>query len=140
MSSVALYRSLILDPRHGDPAAMGTIAPGLTDAQIATFLEFAARAHNPTFWGRVFPEAMVFYAAHQIERTPNFLSGAEGASVVGPLTNQKDDLLQRGYGQVAGAATASLTDAELMTTSYGTRYLQLRGTRCRAAPFTAPVL
>lgn len=125
MSSVAVYRSVILDPRHG--------VANLPDATVETFLDLAGRAHTASKWGQVYPEAMVYYAAHLIERTPGLLTGNAGASEVGPLTSQKDDLLQRQYGQVAGAQDAALTDAELTTTTYGLKYLHLRGSRCAAA-------
>ncbi len=136
MSSVSLYRSTITDPRHGDPTSSPpTVLPGLTDSQIEGLLDFAARAHNAAFWGNVYPEAMVLYAAHIAERSPGLLNANAGAGQVGPLVNQKDDLLQRGFGLPAGYVTATSVDADLMLTSYGQRYLRLRGSRSASAPF-----
>ena len=138
--SVTLYRQIVTDPRHGDPASSPpTVLPGLTDAQITSLLERAVAVHSPQFWGRAFPEAMVLYAAHCAERSPGLIAsdGQGTASATGPLTSQKDDLLASTYGLPAGHTTGHLGDADLMMTSYGLRYLQLRGTRCRSAPFTA---
>lgn len=132
MSSVALYRTIILDPRHA--------VANLPDATLELFLNLAARAHTASKFGQVYPEAMVYYAAHLIERTPGFLTGSQSATEVGPLTNQKDDLLQRGYGSVAGTDDASLTDAELTTTVYGLTYLRLRGSRASSAPFGISII
>lgn len=139
-ASVTLYRQLITDPRHGDPAsAPPTILPGLTDAQIEALLDRAVAAHNVAFWGSaVYPEAMVLYAAHCAESSPGLLAASStsvGTGTVGPLVNRKDDLLQRGYGLPAGYQFTGQADAWLLTTVYGMRYLGLRGSRACAAPF-----
>lgn len=144
MSSVALYRQIITDPRHGDPTSSPpTILPGLTDDQITFFLEQVATVSSAAFWGKAFPRAMVLYAAHMAESSPGLLAASAtsgGTGTVGPLTQQRDDTLQRTYAVPAGAQNAGLQDAWFMTTTYGMQFLQLRATRCRTAPFAIPIL
>lgn len=128
MSSVAIYRSLV--PLHASVA----------DATVEVYLELAAKRHNAAAFGDVYPEAMVFYAAHTIERTPGLVTGSGGASQTGELLQQKDDLLQRTFGQAAGAMRASQADASLRTTRYGLLYLELRDSRAAVRPLALRVV
>lgn len=127
MSSVALYRTLIPDAEHA----------ALDDAVVSTYLDLAARRHSAAAFGTVYPEAMVYYAAHCIQRTPGLIAGGSGADEVGPVTSQKDGDLSRTYGTTGGGsgATGAVGDGDLGLTAYGLRYLELRGSRASSAPF-----
>lgn len=131
MSSLSLYRTLVPDARHA----------ALDDDVVETFLEVAARGLSSIAFGVKYPEAAVWLAAHLIETTPGVLSsGSAGAGEVGPITSQKDGDLARSYGAVAGSASMSVSDADLMRTTYGLKFLQVRGTRSSSAPFGIPIV
>lgn len=124
MSSVDLYRTLI--PEHAS----------VDEAVVSTYLELSARQHTAAVFGAVYPEAMVWHAAHRIQRTPGLVSGSGGAGEVGPLVAQRDGDLSRAYGQPAATAM-SAGDAELQTTRYGQAYLALRNSRAATGPMFA---
>jgi hypothetical protein len=119
--SLALYRSLV--PAHSS----------VVDGTVEVWLELAARRHTATAWGAVYPEAMVWWAAHQIERLPGSGASGGGASEVGVVTSQSDGDLSRTYA-VPSEATASGPDAALNSTRYGQLYLELRNSRAASAP------
>lgn len=118
MSSLSLYRSRILD--HAS----------IADGTIEDYLSEAATLHpNATVWGNAYALAMVYYAAHQIERTPGLGSGT--ADDVGGIASKSDGDLSVSYG---GAAATGDPDDGLQTTRYGQRYLQLRASRAAGRP------
>lgn len=116
MSSVALYRELV--PDHAED-----LEPDVTDPVITRWLSLGARLHPAEPWGDVYPEAMVWWAAHRIQRLPGMVTGGGGASDTGQVVQQKDVHLQR---QWMPQVAARGTDAELGTTRYGELYLELR--------------
>lgn len=120
MSSLALYRELV--PGHS----------AVDDDLVTTMLALAARRHTATAWGDLYPEAMVWFAAHRVERLPG--SGASGGSAaeVGTITSQSDGDLSRSY--AAPVSTGSALDDELSSTRYGQFYLDLRRTRAASGP------
>lgn len=118
--SLALYRTLV--PAHS----------AVADDTVTTMLELAARRHTASAWGQVYAEGMVFFAAHQVERTPGLVSGSGSASETGTITSQRDGDLSRSYAPPASSGMTS-SDAELQTTRYGQRYLDLRGSRAASA-------
>lgn len=119
-----LYRTLV--PAHS----------GVADDTVDTFLELATRRHTVGAWGMVYPEAMVWWAAHQIETLPGSGASGPGASEVGQLTSQTDGDLSRSY--AAPVVTGNLDD-DLRSTWYGRKYLDLRQTRAASAPTVAGV-
>jgi hypothetical protein len=124
MSTVDLYRTLI--PAHA----------AVDDAVVSTYLELSAQQHTASVFGAVYQQAMVWHAAHRLERTPGLVSGSGGAGETGALVAQRDGDLSRTYAQPqAGGAVG--TDAELRTTRYGEAYLGLRDSRAGVGPFVA---
>lgn len=121
MSSLALYRTLV--PDHA----------AVADATVDVYLELAARRHTASAWGVVYPEAMVWYAAHRIQRLPGSGAGGGSAVEVGQVVSQRDGDLSRTYAQPASSGT-NAADAELRTTRYGELYLDLRDSRAASAP------
>lgn len=124
MSSLALYRALV--PEHA----------AVVDATVSTWLELAARRHTASVFGRVYPEAMVWWAAHRIQRSPGSgASSSASAEDVGTLVMQRDGDLTRQYAQPSSASSVgSSADAELRTTRYGELYLELRDSRAGVGP------
>lgn len=125
MSTLALYRTLV--PGHA----------AVTDPVVTTWLGLAVRRHNVTSWGGVYSEAMVFWAAHQVERSPSSGAGGGSGSEVGPITAQSDGDLSRSYG--ASASSGSASDDALRSTRYGEMYLELRDSRAATLPMVAQV-
>jgi len=123
-ASLDLYRVLI--PAHS----------AVDDATVEAWLAIAARRHTAALWGSVYPEAMVFWAAHTIDRSPSPGSGAGGGGAVGALTSQRDGDLQRTYSSPSSSSSAaySAADSALAATAYGQAYLDLRNSRVAAAP------
>lgn len=119
-ASLDLYRALV--PAHSSVA----------DDTVETYLELATRRHTAGAWGAVYPEAMVWWAAHRIQRTPGLVSGSGGADEVGQITSQSDGDLSRSY--AAQATTGNTGDDELASTRYGQAYLDLRRTRAASGP------
>lgn len=126
MSSLALYRALI---QGHDPLLV-------VDATVNTWLALAAKRHSATAFGAVFPEAMVFWAAHKIETTPGTGAGGSGSSgATGPVLSKKDGDLAISYGAAgAGSSVVSGSDADYLRTTYGFAYLDLRNSRSAVAP------
>jgi hypothetical protein len=126
MSSLALYRALV--PEHTE-----ALVP---NERVTVWLELAAKRHTAARWGNVYPEAMVFWAAHNIEMLPG--SGAPGAPVSGtsgPLISQKDGDLSRTYAQPSSSSTAEEGSTAWFTLSeYGQKYLDLLNTRESSLP------
>lgn len=120
-TSLATYRALI--PAHS----------AIADATVEVYLELAAKRHDATRWGVVYAEAMCFWAAHTIERTPG-LGGATSAAV-GPVTARSAGKVSESYGSLSGNG-GSTVDQDLMTTVYGLRYIDIRNTRAASCPTT----
>lgn len=109
-----LYRTLI--PAHAS----------IPDNVVQVHLELAAQAHSPSAWGAVFAQAMVWYAAHSLERLPEHKGDAPGT-----VTSKKDGDLAISY----SAPTPTPDGSDLYLTAYGQRYEQLRSSRVAATPF-----
>jgi len=122
MTSLELYRALV--PGHA----------AVIDGTVSVHLELAAKRHRASAFGSVYAEAMVYWAAHSIQRTPGLVSGGGGADEVGNITSQSDGDLSRSYGAAGGTGTVSGSDADYLTTRYGARYLDLRNSRSAVAP------
>lgn len=114
-SSLDLYRTLV--PAHS----------AVSDDFVETMLELATRRHTASAWGQVYPEAMVWWAAHRVQCTPGSGAGGSTADAVGPVVSQSDGDLSRTYAQPASDSAASAED--LTSTRYGQAYLDLRRTR-----------
>jgi hypothetical protein len=63
VSSLALYRQLV--PAHRDIAS----------EVVETYLDVAASLHTASAFGDAYSLAMVYFAAHLVERTPSVGSG-----------------------------------------------------------------
>lgn len=113
--SLALYRSLV--PAHSS----------ISDDTVEAYLALSAQEHTASVWGNVYAQAMVWHAAHVIERTPGL--GSASADAPGLVTSKRAGDLAVTYGAPPGAA-----DDELATTTYGQRYLALRRSRAACAP------
>jgi len=129
MSSLTLYRARV--PAHAS----------IPNEVVEDWLEEAAAAHTASAWGERYPLAMVWWAAHHIERTPQ--SGANGSTAeeAGAITSQSDtqsdgagksSSLSRSYAVPSGG---SAEEQDLRTTRYGQMYLAIRRSRVARAPF-----
>lgn len=115
-----------------DTAVLFLIAPQFTtDSRAATFLALAEQCHTATAWGEVYTQAMSYFAAHMLTTAP--ATGGSDAAPGGPVTSKKAGDVAVSYGSPGGAPMTS-GDADLMTTAYGRRYLQLRESRAAVAP------
>lgn len=123
MGSLDTYRALI--PAHSE----------IPDATIDVYLGLAVQAHTASAWGNVYVEAMCFYAAHAIERTPGL--GSLGAGETGTIQSQRDGDLSRTFFVTAGAGGQG--DRDLSTTLYGQRYLELRSKLAATGPRVLPL-
>ena len=124
MSSLDLYRALV--PAHS----------AVADATVDLWLGIASRRHTASAWGQLYPEAMVWWVAHQLEQDPGSGVGSSSATAVGPIVSQKDGDLQRSYAApaVSASGSASAVDSDLATTRYGQRYLDIRDSRAAVQP------
>jgi len=103
------------------------------DDAIATALELASTAHNATFWGAVFAQAMAAYAAHLLILRQREIDAAAAGSFAapGPVVSQRAGDLGIGYGAPSVGAGAASSDDALRTTTAGREYLRLRSSRPR---------
>jgi hypothetical protein len=122
--TVALYRTLV--PAH----------KAVSDDLIQTYLDDAVGAHNVAIFGNRYDRALIWWAAHQIERTPGLGLNGDAASEAGAITAQSDSqegsTLSRSY---AATPTRDPEDAEWATTRYGMKYLEIRNSRIARAPY-----
>lgn len=92
-----------------------------TDDRLDQFLDWAALSINRRVFGSKADLATILLAAHYLTRFP---SSGGNASQSGSITMEKVGELQQSYSDLSGKAEPS--DVELMTTSYGARYVTLR--------------
>lgn len=118
-TSLATYRALV--PTHSS----------IADDTVETYLALGAKRHTATAFGVLYTEAMCFWAAHVIERTPGL--GSVDANTSGPVTSRRAGRQAESYGGFTFDG-GSLSDQELMTTTYGQRYLDIRNSRAATAP------
>lgn len=125
MSTRALYRRLV--PGHA----------AVENELIDEFLALTISEHaGVCVFGGVYPQAMIWYTAHVIERLPDSGASGQTAQEAGAVTSQSDtngdSSLSRGY---AAPTARDPDEAELSTTVYGQRYLALRRSRKATLPF-----
>lgn len=118
--TLALYRARI--PAHA----------AVLDAVVETHLDDAIEAHTASGWGERYDVAMVYYAAHNIERTPGSGANTLTANTAGALSSSNGQGLNSSF---QTHSTKSGEDFDLRTTKYGQRYLEIRNTRAFTAPF-----
>lgn len=121
--TVALYRQLV--PKHSE------IGRDL----VSTWLDLAIAAHTAAEWGDRYDEAMVWWAAHHLQRdhidedeAPGALVSVSETVTEGGRTYTKS----RRHGEPAARPGE---DAEFTTTRYGRRYLGVLATRAARAPY-----
>lgn len=112
-----------------------------TNGRVNIFIGAAARRLDASTWGAVYPDALVALAAHDLTQSPADGSGGEGGTDGGgPITAKKAGDVAVNFGSSAAASsTTSHTDAELMETKHGRKFLALRDTRAATTPFFATV-
>ena len=119
-----------------DLATYQTLIPAhaaVSSSTVNAWLGIAVKRHDVASWGAVYDEAMIFYAAHFVEKFPSS-GGAGSGSATGALTGQRDGDLSRSYAAPASSAM-SASDAALATTEYGRAYLDFRNSRAATGPF-----
>jgi hypothetical protein len=124
-TSLQLYRDLV--PAHA----------AVDEAVVLRWLGVAARRHSPGFFGDLFAEAMVWWAASAIESMPGTGIGSDEASgAQGPLTSQRDGDLARTWAAPARSTITSSNsgDEDLLATVYGRLFLNIRDTRAGNLP------
>lgn len=130
MSSLTLYRARV--PAHAS----------VPNEVVTDWLEEAAAAHTASAWGERYALAMVWWAAHHVERTPKSGAPNKGtAEEVGAITGQSHGQsdgkgmstdLSRSYAAPTGG---SAEEQFFRTTRYGEMYLAIRRSRVARAPF-----
>lgn len=103
-----------------NPESIFTVAPELkseTEETVQFFINMAALRISPDVWKQFYDMGVTFLAAH-------LLTMKRRAGVAGQVTEQKVGDLSVQY---ANVQTGKKMDFELMSTSYGMQYLQLRG-------------
>lgn len=107
------------------------IAPEFAgSARADVFLSMAARRLSPRTFGRLYPEAVAYLAAHLLTMSPED-GGAEAASA-GPVVSRGAGSLSVSYGAVGGLVDVS--DSTLAQTRYGREYLAILRSRSATAP------
>ncbi len=110
---------------------------GVIDATVETFLEVASQQSNAAAWGAVYTQAMSYLAMHMMAQ--NGLGSGSAHSGTGShgggVASVKVGDISVGFGYASSASGAvGATDADLLETSYGRRYLALRGSRSATGP------
>lgn len=108
-----------------------TVAPefsAVDDSTVDEFLSLSAQAHTSARWGAVYTQALVWHAAHTMKTLGLGASdsAAEATGAAGPVTSRSAGDLSVSYGGVsASGARVGVAEADLLTTAYGRRYLDL---------------
>lgn len=118
-----------------------------TDARVGLFLDAAARRLDASAWGAVYPDALVYMAAHLLTLSPGpdttaaaSAGGGAAGAIAGPITKKKAGDLEVSFGTSGGTSggggggSTSNTDNDLTTTHWGRQFLALRDTRAAGAP------
>jgi hypothetical protein len=119
-AAVDLYRALV--PGHA----------AVPPTTISVFIGQASLQHSPAAFGALFTTAMVYYAAHMVEKTPGL--GPSLASEVATVTGQTDGDVSRQY-QTAMSTDPNRRNPWLSTTVYGQQYLSILA----GLPATKPI-
>jgi hypothetical protein len=109
------------------------------DGRIGVFLAAAARRLDPSAWGAVYVDALIYLAAHLLLRSPASGSGGANVDASGPVTSKRAGDLAVTYAAsaVAGGSGGANIDRDLAETHYGRQFLALRDTRAAGLPFFA---
>jgi hypothetical protein len=108
-----------------------TVAPefaAVADATVDEFLVLSGQAHTSSRWGSVYTQALVWHAAHTMKTlglgAGDSASTSTGSS--GPVTSRSAGDLSVSYGSISASGPgADSVEADLVTTAYGRRYLDL---------------
>ena len=108
-----------------------TVAPefsAVADATVDEFLALSAQAHTSARWGAVYTQALVWHAAHTMKSLG--LAAGDSASLAtsasGPVASRSAGDLSISYGTISASGPgADSVEADLVTTAYGRRYLDL---------------
>ncbi len=111
------------------------------DDEVGNWLDLAALAHDATAWGNVYPQAMCYYAAHEmkmmgLDKTDEEMADVTG--IAGPTIARRAGDVSENYG-AGGRGLATPADQELMSTRYGQAYLRLRKTRAAGHAKVVPI-
>lgn len=104
---------MAVQPKDVKDIALQGEFDSLKNGAIKIYLDMATRCVDATVWGDKSDDAIKLLAAH-------FLTLATRGGKGGSVTSEKVGDLQINYGQ------SGQDDAELLSTSYGTMYLQLK--------------
>lgn len=94
----------------------------VADAAVDAMLAEAARSVSQCWSEGDYTDGIMYLAAHMIAEEQS-AGGATAASKAGPIRRVKADTVEIEY---AGSFLSTLTDAELVSTVYGRRFLALR--------------
>lgn len=119
-AALELYRALI--PAHA------TVPP----ATVQAFIGQASAQHSPAAFGAQFTAAMVYFAAHMVEKTPGLVGGL--ANEVAIVTGQTDGDVSRQY-QLPTSMDPDRKNQWLSTTVYGQHFLTI----CAGLAATKPL-
>jgi hypothetical protein len=108
------------------------------DAVVDVFLDTAALQHDAGSFGQTFQIAMIYFTAHLLASVYPAGAGSSvgSGSSGGAIASKKAGDLSVSYGAASGGVAGGVTlgDADLMTTSYGRRYLSIRNSRSARGP------
>ena len=104
------------------------VAPELSGeplSRIGLFLELAAARISPAVFGKVYPQAVAYLAAHLM--TVSGRAEATGSASPGAVQSATTGGVSVSFG--ASTAHKTLGDESLSSTAYGLEYLALRNSR-----------
>lgn len=116
MSSEGLYRALV--PAHN----------AVPSETVIAWLAIAGRRLLASAFGNAYPEAAIWWCAHQIELTPG--SGAGGDT----LSPESPERHKRQRARSARRAAPPGSDEWYRSTQYGCMFLDIRDSRAASAP------
>lgn len=113
-----------------------------SDSRVCTYIEMAAQRLTASCWGQVYQQALIFYAAHLLQKSPSpdttlGRAAAGEGEVAGPVASRKAGDVAVSYANNAsanGGGSTSNTDRDLLDTHYGRQFLALRDTRACGMP------
>lgn len=95
-------------------------------ARLDLFVELAAARISAPVFGKVYPQALAYLAAHLLSVSARSASAGAGGAA-GPVTSATTGGVSVSFGQAQ--VSVSTTDAALSTTGYGLEFLALRNSR-----------
>lgn len=108
------------------------IAPeleGEDDERLETFVEMASMRISAKVFGKVYPQAVAYLAAHLV--TVSNRGRDQGVAAAGQVQQMRTGGQSISFGSSGAASGGSTGDEALASTPYGQEFLTLRNSRAR---------